>query len=112
MFGILKIRWECLECGIRFRDIRVVEKVFVVCCMLHNFMLSEMEMRDTSYHVGRGQPIGRDAIWLRGPQSATPLERGDKSKFQLAMEWGKHRKALATHLECSKHLRKKARTTR
>ena len=44
VFGILKKkRWRCLESGLRFCDIRVIEKVFVVCCMLHNMMLSEME---------------------------------------------------------------------
>ena len=43
VFGILKKRWKILDYGIRFRDIDVVKKVFVVCCMLHNNMLSEME---------------------------------------------------------------------
>ena len=58
VFGILKKRWKILEYGIRFRDIKVVEKVFHVCCMLHNMMLSEMKgTRETQYKVGRGAPI-------------------------------------------------------
>jgi hypothetical protein len=39
----------------------VVEKIFNVCCMLHNDMLSEMETRETTYRVGRGNPLPGDA---------------------------------------------------
>ncbi|KAL9182591.1 hypothetical protein ACHAXT_013243 [Thalassiosira profunda] len=53
VFGILKKRWKILEYGIRFRDIEVVEKVFVVCCMLHNMMLTEMETRDSQHRWGK-----------------------------------------------------------
>ena len=92
VFGILKKRWKILEYGIRFRDIKVVEKVFVVCCMLRNSMLSEMETRDTYFRVGRGAPIPGDAIWLRGvidaPRASKPSEQ------KMAMEWGKRRRAL------------------
>ena len=103
VFGIL-------ESGIRFRDIRIVEKVFVVCCMLHNMMLSEMETRDTLYRVGRGAPIGQDSIWLQGPQVPPPLPRDEPSRMRQAVEWGKRRKALAAHLlEYSKHPNKRAR---
>ena len=109
LFGILKIRWKCLESGLRFRDIRVVEKVFVVCCMLHNIMLSEME-RETSYRVGRGAPIGRDAIWLADPQPLQP-QRSDPSKKRLAAAWGKRRRELTGHLRESKRRKKMTRTT-
>ncbi len=51
MFGILKKRWKILEYGIRFKVIEVVERVFVVCCMLHNMMLSEMETKDNMIPV-------------------------------------------------------------
>ena len=46
VFGILKKRWKIIDYGIRFRRMDVVEQVFVVCCMFHNFMLSEMESKD------------------------------------------------------------------
>ena len=62
VFRILKKRWQILEYGVCFRNIKVVEKVFVVCCMLHNMMLSDMETQDTSYHVGCQAPLGHDAI--------------------------------------------------
>ena len=82
--------------------------MFVVCYII---MLSEMETRETHYRVGRGAPAGRDAIWLRGPQPAPVLPRGDGSNRQLALEWGKRRKALAAHLKYSKRQRKRARRT-
>lgn len=44
-FGILNKKWKNLEYGVRFGDIEVVERVLIVCCMLHNMMLSEMETR-------------------------------------------------------------------
>ena len=68
VFGILKKRSKMLEYGIRFRNIRTVEKVFIVCCILHNMMLSEMEMEshDSTARVGRGAPLGMDSIWLQG----------------------------------------------
>jgi len=36
IFGILKKRWRILDYGIQFRNIHVVEKVLVVCCILRN----------------------------------------------------------------------------
>ena len=66
VFGIMKKRWKILDHGIRFSDMQVVEKVFTVCCMLHNNMLSEMESRDSDVRVGRGNPLEGDGIWLRG----------------------------------------------
>ena len=109
VFGILKKRWKILEYGIRFRDIKVVEKVFVVCCMLHNLMLSEMETRDTYFRVGQGAPIPGDAIWLRGvidaPRASKPSEQ------KMAMEWGKRRRALAGHLHYSKKEQKRRRVS-
>ena len=66
VFGILKKWWKILEYRIWFRDIKVVEKVFNICCILHNNMLDQMKEREVSYCVGTGAPLGNDAIWLRG----------------------------------------------
>ncbi len=115
VFGILKKRWKILEYGIRFRDIKVVEKVFVVCCMLHNIMLTEMETRQSSHVVGKGAPLGRDAIWIAGDLGPAPVRMGRQFKGQehrLAMEWGKRRKALAAHHEFSKKAEKRAKRRR
>ena len=66
VFGIIKKRWRILDYGIRFRDVEFVEKVFTVCCMLHNEMLTEMKSRNRDARVGRGAPLLGDGIWLRG----------------------------------------------
>ena len=66
VFGILKKRWKILDYGICFRDISVTEKNFVVCCILHNNMLTEMESKESNVRVGRGIPLRGDGVWLRG----------------------------------------------
>ena len=101
-----------IESSIRFRDIRVVERVFVVCSMLHNFMLSEMDSRESSERVGRGAPLGRDAIWLQDPLPPGPALAGAptaRAAKQLARAWAKRRRELAEHLEYSKRSEKRAR---
>ena len=45
--------------------------------------------------MGRGAPLGKDGIYL--DEHTIPLNV-DKSKLHLAKEFGKQRKALATHL--------------
>jgi len=109
VFGILKKRWKILEYGIRFRDIKVVEKVFVVCCMLHNMMLQEMETRETTFRVGRGSPLPGDAISLAVLNRPVPV--GGEGRHKLATEWGKRRKALAAHLQYSKRVLKRRRVS-
>jgi hypothetical protein len=64
-FGILKKRWRILNNGLEYRDIRVCEKIFVVCCCLHNFLLDQQIERG-SPKVGRGCPIGDDGVFLDG----------------------------------------------
>ena len=66
MFGILKKRWRILDFGIRYKQMKKIEKVFTVCCILHNNMLSEMDSRDCDVRVGRGAPLLGEGIWLRG----------------------------------------------
>ena len=113
VFGILKKRWKMIEYGICFRDIRVAERVFLVCCMLHNFMLSEMKTRDSSVRVGRGAPLGRDAIWLQGALPIAPVLSGARNVREtkkLSKAWSKRRRKLAEHLEYSKRSGKRART--
>ena len=98
-FGILKKRWKILEYGIRFDSIEVVERIFTVCCILHNMMLSEMDTRDSTTLVGRGAPLGQDAIWIAEPgdgESPRCITSDDKVQ---AMQWGKRRLLLAEHVE-------------
>ena len=38
-FGILKGRWRILKTGVRVHGVRVVDKVWLTCCALHNMLL-------------------------------------------------------------------------
>jgi hypothetical protein len=88
-FGILKKWWKILEYGIRFDNIEVVERVFIVCSILHNMMLSKTETRDNRTTVGRGAPLGQDAIWIAEPgEGISPRCVTNDEKAQ-AMQWGK-----------------------
>jgi hypothetical protein len=100
VFGILKKRWRCLDYGIRFKNMKKVEQVFTVCCILHNMMLSEMETVDNDVRVGRGAPLPGDGIWLRGDDR----EFDDVEEVRaLAVLWGRRRDQLSEHIHyCAK----------
>jgi hypothetical protein len=100
VFGILKKRWRCLDYGIRFKNMKKVEQVFTVCCILHNMMLSEMETVDNDVRVGRGAPLPGDGIWLRGDDR----EFDDVEELRaLAVLWGRRRDQLSEHIHyCAK----------
>jgi hypothetical protein len=100
VLGIIKKRWMILDYGIRFNNMLVIEKVFTVCCILHNSMLTKMESRDCDIRVGRGVPLPGDGVWFQG----------DKSQFDdageslvLALLWGCQRAQLGEHVhDCAK----------
>jgi hypothetical protein len=96
-------RWKILDYGIRFRDINVVEKVFVVCCMLHNNMLSEMVSRESDVRVGHGGPLEGDGFWLSG----NDIQFSVVDNRLLATLWGKRRSRLADHIYYCAKLNKK-----
>jgi hypothetical protein len=86
VLGILKKMWRCLDYGIRFKSIRKVERVFTVCCILHNMKLTEMESRDSDVRVDRGAPLQGDGIWLCGNDQ----EFDDEGEIRaLAMSLGR-----------------------
>lgn len=110
IFGILKKRWRLLDYGIRFRDIKVADKIFVTCCILHNMMLSEVQREYNNSNnrprIGRGCPIDGSAMWLEGPTEAPPMPPSDRAE---ATRWGIRRKALVDHYQ---HLQQSAKRTR
>jgi hypothetical protein len=57
VIGIMKKRWKIFDHGIQISKMHIIEKVFTVCCMLHNNMLTEMESRDRNVRVGCGAPL-------------------------------------------------------
>jgi hypothetical protein len=77
-----------------------VERVFTVCCILHNMMLTEMESRDSDVHVGRCAPFPGEGIWLHGDDR----EFDDNGEIRaLALLWARQRDQLADHIHyCAK----------
>ncbi len=65
-----------------------IEKVFSVCCILHNLMLMEMESHDCDVRVGQGAPLPGDGIWLRGDNREFDINSEDRDE---AMLWGTRR---------------------
>ena len=62
-------------------------------------MLSEMETSDNTTTVGRGVPLGQDAIWIAEPgDGISPRCVTNDDKAQ-AMQCGKRRLLLAEHVE-------------
>ena len=85
----------------------MVEKIFNVCCMLHNDMLSEMKTRETNHRVGRGMSVPGDAIWIAGPDDGDPVTHNwNKNQVKVAVrEWSKRRADLTANLERKKRRR-------
>ena len=107
-FGILKKRWRILEYGIiHYRSSDRCEKVFVVCCILHNIMLAHSPNEaNGEVRVGRGAPLPGDAIFLEGEsdrrerESTTGLNvRAEKLE---ARDWIARREQLTDHLAYTK----------
>ena len=102
----MKKRWKILDNGIRFSDMRVVEKVFTVCCMLHNNMLTEMESRECDVRVGHGTPLEGDGIWLRGNNRFVGDTDEVEESRALSTQWSCQRAQLADHIYyCAKRER-------
>jgi hypothetical protein len=99
VFGILKKRWKILDYGIRFRSMQFCEKVFTVCCILHNETLTEMESRDCDVSVGRGAPLPGDGIWIRGREGRQFDNKGEDDT--LAFAWSRRHEKLVDHIHFS-----------
>jgi hypothetical protein len=101
-FGIMKKRWRILEYGIHYRCIETSEKIFVVCAILHNMLIDEIDWSESDVpRVGRGVPKAGDAIYLEGPtdrDAAEPVSRGQKSNEKKeAADWAARREQLSEH---------------
>ena len=106
-FGILKKRWRILEYGLHYRDHDRCEKIFVVCCILHNIMLdnsSDESMGEV--RVGRGAPLPGDAIYLEGESDRREREtwtgHNVRAEKEEAKDWMSRRDNLAVHLAYTK----------
>ena len=106
-FGILKKRWRILEYGMQYRSAERNEKIFVVCCMLHNMMIDlETESDRDPPRIGRGVPLPGDAIYLEGPsEMETWTDKFTRAEKIEAKDWIKRRDVLSDHLMYSKSKR-------
>ena len=109
VFGILKKRWKVLKHGLKFRDIKVCEKIFVSCAVLHLLMLDETVRGDRGDPVPRGHPLAGDGMWIEGPADFMEEEGGIDSLTTLARQWGQRRKRLVYHHQYSAREAKRAR---
>ncbi len=95
-FRILKKRWQILNNGFFYRQVKVCEKFFVMCCWLHNFLLDLMDR--TNINLSRGAPIGNDGLWLSGPSDSEPPADESKNDRILSEQFSHRRAQLVHHL--------------
>ena len=95
-FGIFKKRWRTLNNGFFYRQVEVCEKIFVMCCWLHNFLLDLMER--PNINLGRGAPIGDDGVWLSAPSDAEPPAYKTNNDRILSEQFAHRREQLVHHL--------------
>jgi hypothetical protein len=91
--GIMKRRWQILNNGFKYCNIKICEMIFITCCCLHNLLLDLMEQNNL--RVGHGYPIGDDGVWLDGHRTNPEVNAMDRF---LSIKIGKRRLLLATHL--------------
>lgn len=109
-FGILKKRWRILDYGIHYRGIERCEKVFITCCILHNMLIDDYTADDIrTARIGRGAPLGSDAIFLEGPTNRRDRELSlrslQKRERDEVNDWLARREHLAEHLSFCKRRR-------
>jgi hypothetical protein len=113
-FGILKKRWRILDYGLQYRNMHKCEKLFWVCCILHNMLLELPEDDGFSrviIRAGRGGPLGNDGLWIEGPVQLRRRLMGETALSTICandkregLEWKRRRDCLAAHLEYCKSI--------
>jgi hypothetical protein len=58
-FGILKGRWRILKTGVRVQGVEAVDKVWLTCCALHNWLL-EIDGLDDDWE---GRDLPSTSVW-------------------------------------------------
>ena len=89
----MKKRWQILNNGFKYCDIKICEKIFITCCCLHNFLVDLMERNNV--RVGCGYPIEDDGVWLDGHTTNPDINATDRF---LSVRFGMRRLLLATYL--------------
>ena len=115
-FGILKKRWRILDYGLNYYCMKQCEKVFTVCCVLHNMLLYANDSDGFISRASQGCPIGNDGLWLKGADemmerfmNETVLANITAGDRRDAVLWAERRDLLAEHLEYCKTIRHRIR---
>jgi hypothetical protein len=112
-YGILKKCWRILDFGIHYSNMKFCEKIFTVCCVLHNMLLDLPEGLGFGriWRVGRGALIEGDGLWLEGPRDLARRFVADTTIAALTaedhsegIEWMERREQLADRIEFCKSL--------
>mgnify|MGYP006194189623 CR=1 FL=1 len=77
----------------------------VVCCILHNNMLTKMESKESDVRVGHRVPLQGDGVWLCGNDRT--FQTNDNQLMSIL--WGRRRSNLADHVY---YCAKKAKSSR
>jgi hypothetical protein len=91
-FGIMKKRWQILNNGFKYCNIKICENIFITCCCLHNVLVDLMERNNV--RVGCGYPIEDDGMWLDGHTTNPDINAMDRF---LSVRFEMRRLLLATH---------------
>jgi hypothetical protein len=78
-FGILKGRWRVLKTGVRVQGVQAVDKVWLTCCALHNWLL-DIDGLDSEWE---GQSIPAPSDW-EGEMGDVDIEGLSPNVLQLA----------------------------
>ena len=92
-FGVLKKRWKVLNHGSKHPEMEQCKKIFIACCILHNFLLNQMVLN--SVRVGHGYSIGDDRLWLDG--NTVNVDKNAFERF-LFTQFEMRRSLLANYL--------------
>jgi len=112
-FGILKKRWRVLDYGLNYYCMKDCEKVFTVCCVLQNMLLSLGENFGFGVVAGRGRPYPGDGLWLEGSEEMAQHFIGETCTATIkannkkeAVLWQCRRDLLAEHHEYCASIRR------
>ncbi len=92
----MKKQWSLLNSGMRFRDIKVCNRIFATCCILHNIMLKDVQSEMNPDRIHRGLSVDESGLWLEGASDIPAPTTGNDRL--LARRWEKRRNALLEHL--------------
>ena len=84
VFGILKLRWGCLDRGFKHRKMKAYGDIFRTCTVLHNMMLTEMVSEGQPSCLRQGHHLASDVgMWFEGPSEMPQTLPGNANSGRL-----------------------------